>query len=256
MTNITIDPESFNDVAISTDHTIFAAGYAYTTEPGSGSKGTIAAYNSDGSPDSSFATNSIFITEAPEPDHKGEFTSIEIVQNGKIVVFAEQIYDLPGLNLFRFNSDGTKDISFGTEGVIDILPSLPPDYDYDYSSELLLQPDGKILIAGTKNDTVFIARYFGDSVEAPNSIKDINSEFTSIWPNPFNEQINFTLGAKTHGNIFIRIINVSGSSVYEKNIANDQQTYTLTDLAFLPAGIYYLILSADDKTEALKIIRL
>ncbi|HEX2622774.1 MAG TPA: delta-60 repeat domain-containing protein, partial [Phototrophicaceae bacterium] len=75
-------------------------------------------------------------------------TDVVIQPDGKIILGGEQdncadfVYKF---SLARYNPDGTLDPNFGTGGLVLIDGS----HDQDWGNALTLQPDGKILIAGT-----------------------------------------------------------------------------------------------------------
>ena len=89
--------------------------------------------------------------------------------------------DPPGsvneLSVVRLNADGTADQSFGTGGTANVsvsaLTSLTGDPDRDTGSALALQPDGRIVIAGTAgslNSNFAVARLLPDG--------DLDTDFT------------------------------------------------------------------------------
>ena len=60
--------------------------------------------------------------------------------------------------LARYNSDGSLDTTFGIEGISTEFPSV-----YSDASAVVLQPDGKIVVAGSEGRSDFaLARYNSD----------------------------------------------------------------------------------------------
>jgi uncharacterized delta-60 repeat protein len=119
------------DVAIQPDGKIVAVGLAL-----GGSEVTqiaVARYNIDGSPDTTFgAARRVFI------DHYQIAVDVAIQPDGKLVVASRNPDgDVYG-ELFRLNSDGSVDTSFGTNGFVlgAFLPSVAATL-----------PDGKLLIS-------------------------------------------------------------------------------------------------------------
>jgi len=98
----------------------------------------------DGKIDSSFGVNGIVFT-----DYGVNFRtrSMAIQPDGKILITGERsanVNDLKKTFLIRYNTDGTLDNSFGNEGKV------ITEYDREVSSrKILIQPDGKIITAGT-----------------------------------------------------------------------------------------------------------
>ena len=60
----------------------------------------------------------------------------------------------------RYNSDGTLDTSFGTNGIV--TTDFGETNDFAYS--IVLQSDGKIVAAGYSNASFALARYIGDTL--------------------------------------------------------------------------------------------
>jgi uncharacterized delta-60 repeat protein len=60
--------------------------------------------------------------------------------------------------VLRLNSDGTTDASFGTDG-IKMLNILPGNGSFDVASKLLLQDDGKIIVAGQAGSSSYADRF-------------------------------------------------------------------------------------------------
>lgn len=147
-------------LAIQPDSKIIVAGYTYTYIDGTSF--AIARYNPDGSLDAGFGNQGKVLTEFL--DGYSRATSIAIQSDGKIIIggwttrLAILSYDFA---LARYNSDGSLDSSFGNGGKV------ITDFNNrsDRSSDLALQPDGKILLAGTASDgrsNFALARYNPD----------------------------------------------------------------------------------------------
>jgi len=110
-------------VAIQPDGKILVAGHY----------GAIIRYNSDGTLDSTFGTNGIVPGGAVEET----ITEIAVAANGAII--ASGTTNL-GAAVFEFNSTGTPNASFGTDGIV-TLDSAPNSA----TEGIVLQPDGKIV---------------------------------------------------------------------------------------------------------------
>lgn len=122
-----------------------------------GSDGDVAIvrYNSDGTLDTSFDGDGKVITDFGFSEGR----DITVQADGKIVVAVGDID--PGssfpkptegealirdFTLARYNSDGSLDTSFGTEGIV---TTDLPEYSGIGSHGLIIQPDGKILATGS-----------------------------------------------------------------------------------------------------------
>jgi uncharacterized delta-60 repeat protein len=130
--------EVCHSLALQNDNKIIAAGYF-------GNILAVVRYNTDGSLDNNFG-NAGKVTDSNLPGALG----VGIQSNGKIVVSGQIVlttYDY-GYSITRFNTDGTPDSSFGTGGniILDIRQG------NDYAQCLLIQPDDKIVVAGSSRD--------------------------------------------------------------------------------------------------------
>ena len=157
------DPSFGIDGLVTTDFGRDDLAYGLTLQPdgkivlvgdtGDGVDGdfALARYNSDGSLDTSFGTGGKVTTNVLEFNSDDFATSIVPQPDGKLIVVGASDLDLA---LIRYNSDGSLDTSFGTDGkTID-----------DFGGEqggggVALQPDGKIVVVSRANGDVAIARY-------------------------------------------------------------------------------------------------
>ena len=99
----------------------------------------LARYNANGSLDTTFGTNGFTYLDI---DGITRFRDVALQADGKIVATGER-------RLFRFNSDGLLDTTFGNNGKVLLT------FDA-YTINLL--PDEKIVVTGTGNGRVFVAR--------------------------------------------------------------------------------------------------
>ena len=133
-------------VAVQTDGKIIVAGTS--TNSSSGEDFTLARYNSDGTLDTTFSTDGMVTTDF-FGDSDGGY-AIALQPDGKIVV-AGNAYDAGWYRdhfaLARYNSDGTLDTTFGGDGKVAIEISIYGDQ----VRAVILQPDGKIVLAGYSN---------------------------------------------------------------------------------------------------------
>ncbi len=97
-------------------------------------------FNADGTLDSGFGSGGVAVLfSAPWPE---SLTAAELRPDGKIVAMGNRMSDIA---LARVNENGSLDTSFGTNGSA-VLPMAV--YGVTFLNNLLLQPDGKILIGG------------------------------------------------------------------------------------------------------------
>ena len=126
----------------------------------------VSRYNTDGSIDESFGQDGIVKTNiySTHSFYIFEATSVAIQQDGKIIMAGSGYYtDIHGDNqynflLLRYNIDGSLDESFGDRGAV------ISDFDLhdDFIQNMVLQTDGKIVLAGTSGIDVILARYNTD----------------------------------------------------------------------------------------------
>ena len=93
-------------------------------------------------------------------------TGVAVQPDGKIVVaVGQRSYDVFGV--MRFLSDGRRDPSFGDNGRV------RTNFDgTTTATDLLLQPDGKIVVAGTAGRRMVVARYLSGGTPDPTFGRD------------------------------------------------------------------------------------
>lgn len=111
----------------------------------------LARFTPTGTLDSSFGTGGVVETDLP--GWYDEASGVAVQSDGKLVVSAytspvgtyPPYYDFA---LLRYNTDGTLDSSFGSNG--EVITDLGGD---DQTASVALQPDGEILVSGSTNPT-------------------------------------------------------------------------------------------------------
>ena len=150
------------EVIVQPDGKILTSGLFqfYNTATGTDSiTSFITRHNSDGSIDLSFNSTGIVYSDL---SFSVELSSanMELLDDGKIVIAGTK--RLPGYDQMcvqKFNTDGTKDMSFG-EGGEKLIVS--PDGYYSGSNCLKVQPDGKIVVAGVTSGLLIMGRLESD----------------------------------------------------------------------------------------------
>lgn len=115
----------------------------------------LARYNSNGLLDSSFGNSGIVLTDIANTNSENA-TAVAVQANGKIVVAGETSITGDFL-VIRYNSNGSLDTGFGAGGIV--KTNLDGG---DLARALVIQPDGKILVAGTTfyvNSKFAVVRY-------------------------------------------------------------------------------------------------
>ncbi|MCP5091332.1 MAG: BspA family leucine-rich repeat surface protein, partial [Gammaproteobacteria bacterium] len=141
------------DVTVQSDGKILVAGYSHN---GIDNDFALTRYNADGTLDTSFGGGDGVTTTAIGPaDDIAQKVALQ--SDGKILVSG------PSWNgtdyqfaVTRYNTDGTLDTSFDTDGKVTVDLTAGDDYAYG----LAVQDDGKILLSGTDGNLDFTAVRF------------------------------------------------------------------------------------------------
>ena len=158
LTDLSNSNDSASDMSIQADGKILLSGRTLSLDS-SGYDFALLRYNSDGSLDTSFGGGDGIITTdiANNTDYSAAVTS---QADGKIILAgysrnSDNYYDY---TLVRYNSDGSLDASFGNNGIVitDIATGS------DYARDLIIQADGKLVVAGSGTNDFAIARYNAD----------------------------------------------------------------------------------------------
>jgi len=157
-----------NAVAVQTDGKLIVVGQTYKNNDFSGEDFVVTRYNTDGILDTTFGSGGRVRTDFP--GLAAVPSAVVIQADGKIVVAggAFPLFTFAGnFQVVRYNSNGSLDRSFGNGGIV--TTTFP---EGSYAFDVALQPDGKIIAAGTvfvdfnpgeMSDTDFaLARYNSD----------------------------------------------------------------------------------------------
>ena len=142
--------ENASSVLVQSDGKIIVAGGTYPIFPSSGGQFALVRYNSNGSLDTSFGDRGVALTTFST---SGCYASALALQSdGKIIAAGTNYRDFSSnsdFGLVRYNSNGTLDTSFGTNGLVST------DYDgmLDAASSVLIQSDGKIVAVGSASSS-------------------------------------------------------------------------------------------------------
>ena len=108
----------------------------------------LARYNTDGHLDTTFSDDGVVTTDLDGDDHG---KSMILQPDGKIVVAGESDGNVA---LVRYNANGTLDVTFSDDGML--TTDLGGD---DNGNSVILQSDGKIIVAGSSDNNFALARY-------------------------------------------------------------------------------------------------
>jgi uncharacterized delta-60 repeat protein len=168
MTDFNHSTDLANAVAVQADGKLVVVGTTYINNDYTNEDFAVARYNLNGTLDKTFGVGGKVQTDFP--GLAAVASSVVIQPDGKIVVAggAFLLFTFAGdFKVVRFNPDGSLDTSFGEGGIV--TTTFP---EGSYAFDVALQPDGKIIAAGTvfvdfdpgeSSDTDFaLARYNPD----------------------------------------------------------------------------------------------
>ncbi|MBI2066990.1 MAG: hypothetical protein HYT77_03145 [Deltaproteobacteria bacterium] len=122
----------------------------------------VARYNIDGTWDNSFSSDGSTITNVPGCTN-AKAASVAIQEDRKIVVAGtcRESSGTPHFTLIRYNTNGSIDTTFGTNGFMTL--SLPGTSTGGEGYAVQLQGDGRILVGGIADEELAVARYYHDN---------------------------------------------------------------------------------------------
>ncbi|MCF8274610.1 MAG: T9SS type A sorting domain-containing protein [Flavobacteriaceae bacterium] len=153
--------EAFNGV-LQSDGKIVVVGNHYTDASMGFSQVAVVRYNTNGTLDTNFDTDGIVTTQLPTSNEDFGI-DVKLQSDGKILVGVQSRINFDrDIVLIRYNTDGSLDNSFGTNGIARTQLNTTNEAIYD----IALQSDGKIVavgvISGISNDDVAVFRYNSD----------------------------------------------------------------------------------------------
>ncbi|MCH8010394.1 MAG: VCBS repeat-containing protein [Candidatus Marinimicrobia bacterium] len=235
-TDISTGGDFANSIALQSDGKIVVAGRV----GGGGSEDFVVfRYNSDGSLDTGFGTNGIVTIDI---SGGGDFAnSIVLQSDGKIVVGGSTGSGGIDFVVVRYNSDGSLDTGFGTNGIV----TTDISGGEDVVNSVILQSDGKIVAVGytwTGSTMAFaVVRYISESTPAAP---------TGLTATAGNEQVTLSWNANTEPDLASYRIyrdTVSPASTFIATVTAPTTNYTHTGLT--NGQIYYYRITAVDSAE-------
>ncbi|HEU4434712.1 MAG TPA: hypothetical protein VFR51_15110 [Pyrinomonadaceae bacterium] len=148
--NFDVGTEKASDVVLQSDGKIVVAGFRAGTF---GPNTVVVRLNSDGTPDVTFGSGANGVVQPVQGVNRA--TSVVMEASGKILIAGSTTVLSPSdFILMRLSTDGSIDTSFGTSGIV-----LTDFGGSDDATKLMLQPDGKVVAAGSTNAGFALARY-------------------------------------------------------------------------------------------------
>jgi uncharacterized delta-60 repeat protein len=171
-----------------------------------------ARYNADGTLDNSFAEKGFVIDQSNLDNSTAAAMTLQA--DGKIIVGGTAFLGKSDFLLARYNSDGTPDMTFGTNG--NVVSSFSNHNDRLFS--VAVQNDGKILAGGQANRSLsgivpanmLLARYTTDG------------NLDNSFGNKGSTKINF---GEDNSEINKILIQVDGKIIVTGDLMNSDQTY-------------------------------
>lgn len=240
----TLFSDSIRKVLVQLDGKIVVVGN-YADSSGE-SRVTIVRYMSNGTIDTSFATNGIYISE-----YYGGSYDAEMQIDGKIVVSAETYVSDLGYNKFnviRINANGLIDSDFNVSNV-----NFPISENSGASSIVIL-PDNKILVGGQKapdsicNTSPGILVRINPGTLSTNEFEDNNFV---VYPNPTINFISFdnSIAQFQKATLF----NYLGQEVAFQSLNSSSEEQI--DISSFLSGVYLLKLENNLSQKTIKIIK-
>ncbi len=242
-----VDDEFYDMVLTGNDEAILA-GFT-VTQPDYFYHLLMMKFDVNGQPVTAFGTDGI-VTYGEVPYTFGDAMAVQ--PDGKILIAGCTGELMPANNdwaLWRYNSDGSPDITFGSNGIV------TTDF-FGHADEALgiALHSNKIIVAGkTRNATDYldfaVARYLNDvDVYVPGSHESIP---VTISPNPVRRggQINLAYEVQQASHISVELINLSGNSLLTLSAGTREPgmrsfTFFLPDR--IPEGVYVLQVKANN----------
>lgn len=155
VTDLGGEDESANDLAVQSDGKIVVVGTVSNRDAFG-----VYRYQTDGSLDSSFGSGGVVTTVVGAG--QCEASGVALQSDGKIVVVGTGgTWGDSSLTVARYDVGGALDTSFGDGGIV----TLTVGSEYNWGSDVVIQSDGKILVAGSSVLTTYdfvLARYDTD----------------------------------------------------------------------------------------------
>jgi uncharacterized delta-60 repeat protein len=203
----------------------------------------LARYNTDGTIDNTFSPDGIVTTAISNGNDYGY--SVAIQADGKILLAGSSKCATCSDNDFalaRYNTDGTLDNTFSTDGIV-ITAVLSGD---DLGRSVAIQADGKIIVAGNStvgsNSDFALVRYWGDISVSIDEIVGIGEY--KIYPNPTKGVFTIQgINQKAQGTSQIsqiEIYDVYGNLVTTKQCVINKEI----NISTLPKGVYFIYIKA------------
>ncbi|MBK8465040.1 MAG: InlB B-repeat-containing protein [Chloracidobacterium sp.] len=148
------DTDSANSGSLQSDGKIVLAGLSYV---GSEFDFALTRYNTDGSLDTTFSGDGR-VTTPVQSNSDDQAEAVALQPDGKIVTVGYSNQFNTDFGAARYHPDGAIDTTFSGDGKV----TTDIDSSFDVAYSVAIQPDGKIVAAGTSGDSFAVVRYNTD----------------------------------------------------------------------------------------------
>ncbi|HYV95357.1 MAG TPA: T9SS type A sorting domain-containing protein [Chitinophagales bacterium] len=216
----------------------------------------------DGTPDNSFGTNGLVITDFA--DSLDIAAGICLQPNGKIIEAGNATItnEQSDVAVLRYNTDGSFDSTFGTNGIV------TTDFSGgdDGGSRVLLQSDGRIVVCGNSRsqaDNIYsfiVCRYLNDEgIHGNDFVSDLNlGSNCSFYPNPLHQAETLSYTLTKNELLTISLYDVNGKQI-RNFISNEQRTAgthkEMLSIGELTSGNYFLTISNGSQKMTVKMVK-
>ena len=204
-------------------------------------------YLSNGTIDTSFATNGIYIS-----DYYSATYDADIQIDNKVVISAETYVselEYNKFNVIRMNANGSIDTDFINSNV-----SFPINVGSG-SAQVLIDPNNKIIAGGVGGFDEVCQSFFGALVRINPGTLLSNEEFEDnnfiVYPNPSNGILNFDNSIFENQEVSVFVYNSMGQKIVDEKLSNGA---TFLNLSHLAKGMYIISFKSNLKTITKKII--
>lgn len=209
-------------------------------------------FHANGSLDTSFGDEGMVITDL---DNSLDYCEPSLIQpNGKIILggfiytYSDESYDLL---ISRFNSDGSPDSTFGTNGWTRTGIAINTR---EYGFAMAFQSNYDILLAGSSkelsagNYDFITARYIGDHSLGTGKDNIVQNKLIHIYPNPSSNKITIEYHLDFPDHITVNLFNILGENI--KLLINEEKSESghhkrTIDVGALKSGVYLLKLEGE-----------
>ncbi|PZF73538.1 T9SS type A sorting domain-containing protein [Taibaiella soli] len=222
--------------------------------------------DTSGNLDASFGTNGYMLSDTLSNNNNMNLWDEPriVVQNDDKILLGYADFSA-GQNgqfaLRRFTPDGSIDNSFGLNGLI----TTDITVHEDYTTDLLVQPDGNILLSGISDvtdDWPLSLHYLGTMVRyKPNinlGVPDITNNISNLqlFPNPVDNITTLQYDLAATSKISIHLCDVNGRTIQsfyqnqQRSKGNHKETLTLRN--DLSTGNYFVVMATENGVRVVK----